>query len=202
MATRQTLREELERRLGDTGNIVWDDTELNGFLDLSIKTLYPIYYLTKVGTTVAGAGPIQTAPAGAVGKRIYYLGFQRTGTNKTRPLHGWVAGEANGQVIVPKLTISGMTLLWGWTEGFDAPVTDGTTLTIPKEAEEVVVLRAQVLSLERLLTSRTHFEEYQVLLAAREGVTEEGIVGAINSLRTNIQSLEARAVPRPERRQV
>lgn len=202
MATRQTLREEVVRRLGDPALIVWDTAELNGFIDNSIKTLYPIYWLSKVGITTATDGPIQIAPSEAIGKHIYYLGFQRTGANKTRPLHGWVAGEADGQVIVPKLTLEGMTLLWGWTEGFNGPDSDTEVLTIPKESEEVVVLRTQVLALERLLSSRTHFEEYQVLLAAREGVTENDIVGTINSLRTSITVLEGRAVPRPERRQV
>lgn len=196
MATRATIRTELMNRLNDPTNTVWSVTEANGYIDHSIKSLYPTYYIRKVGTTVAVGGPIQVPPVGA--RNLYYVAVQKTGATRARPIRGWVEGDTG--VVVPKMGIYGANLFWGWTEGWDAPAADGTVLTIPKEAEESVVIRSQLHAMERLLSSRTHFESYQSLLAAREGVTESDISSVVNSLRQSLTAHEAKAIPLPERK--
>ena len=195
MATRATLRDELRRRLGDTTSIVWSDAELNGFLNQSVKALYPTYYQRKTGDTLAGTGPAQQLPADA--KNLYYVGLQRIGATRVRPIRGWIEGD--GVVIVPKLGIAGFTLHWGWTEGWDAPASDTETIPIPKEAEEVTLLRANVLAMERLLASRTHFENFRALLGLQEGVTENEINASISSLKDSLIRFQERAIPLPEK---
>lgn len=195
MASRATLRDELRRRLGDTSSIVWTDAELNGFLDQSVKALYPTYFQRKTGSTAASDGPAQQLPADA--SNLYYVGLQRTGATRVRPIRGWIEGD--GEVVVPKLGITGMTLHWGWTEGWDAPASDTETIPIPKQAEEVTLLRSNILSMERLLASRTHFENFQALLGLQEGVTETEINAAINSLKDSLNRIQEKAIPLPDR---
>ncbi len=195
MASRATFRDELRRRLGDTSATVWSDAELNGFLNHSIKALYPTYFQRKTGDTLAGNGPAQMLPAGA--KDLYYVGLQRLEATRIRPIRGWIEGD--GVVIVPKLNITGFTLHWGWTEGWDAPATDNETIPIPKEAEEVTLLRANVLAMEKLLASRTHFENFQALLGLQEGVTDNEINASISSLKDSLIRFQERAIPLPEK---
>lgn len=189
------MRDELRRRLGDTGSAVWNDPELNGFLNQSVKALYPIYFQHKTGSTPASAGPAQQIPTGA--RNLYYVGLQRVGATRVRPIRGWIEGD--GVVIVPKLGILGFTLHWAWTEGWDSPVTDTEVIPIPMEAEETTILRANVLAMERLLASRTHFESFQALLGLQEGVTEKEINASISSMKDSLIRFQEKAIKLPER---
>lgn len=196
MATRATLAAELAARLGDSGNAVWDDAELKGYIDYAIKGLYPAFYQFMVATTTATDGPIQAAPPGA--RNLHSIGLQRTGTTRVRPIRGWQ--EGNAEAFVPKTGISGETLVWAWTEGWDAPATDDEVLTIPREAEAVVITRAQIVALERLLSDRLAQEKY-FNLNVREAVNEADIQDAIDGLRAHLGDLLAATVPLPEKRQ-
>lgn len=197
MATRASIRGELANRLNDPNNVVWTSTELNGYIDHAIKSLFPTYYIRKVGTTVAEGGPIQVPPLGAT--NLYFIGVQKIGSTRVRPIRGWTEGDDGA--VVPKMGIYGANLFWAWVEGWDSPAADGTLLTVPKEAEDAILLRSHIKAMERLLSSRTHFEAYQVLLSARDGVTEDDISSTINHLRQSLQAHESKAIPLPERKE-
>lgn len=196
MATRTSLSTELAGRLGDSLYAVWDLPSLKGYIDYAIKGLYPSFFLFKVATTVAGAGPIQTKPSTA--RNLHMVGLQRVGSTRVRPLRGWQEGDADA--FVSKTGITGDTLVWAWTTGWDAPTTDGETLTIPKEAEEVVLTRAQMTALERLLSDRVSQEKY-FSLNVRQASTETDVMDTIDGLRQRLNDLLSVVMPTPEKRQ-
>lgn len=193
MATRLTIRTELRQRLGDAGAAIWTDGELNGAIDYAIKGLYPHFYRLKVGKTTAGGGPLQTAPSGA--RNVYSLGLQRTGSTRVRPLRGWRPGD--GEAFVPKTGIDGDSLVWCWTTGYDAPTTDGETLLIPVEAEEVVILRSHVSALEALLSDRLRTDKYHAL-HVRASISEDDIATTIDALHASLRERLQNVTPLPE----
>lgn len=193
MATRSTLATEISTRLGDAANAIWPLAEVKSYVDYSIKSLYPSFYLRKVGTTSVAAGLVQTAPAGA--KNLYLIGHNRQGTVRVRNLRGWAEGD--GTAFIPKQLDAGDSLVWAWTEGWDAPAADGTALTIPFQAEEVIVIRSQIAALERLLSDRVSAEKY-FALQVRQSVTEEDLATSIDALQGSLRDRLANVLPLPE----
>lgn len=194
--TRDALQAELERRLGDTSNLIWSDSDVAGALDFAVKSLYPVFFRRRTETSAAGAGPIQEAPAGA--RNIYMIGLQRTGSTRVRPLRQWTEGD--GEAFVPKTGITGETLVWAWTEGWSAPSTGGESITIPVESEEVVLLRAECSLLEKLLVDRVSAEKY-LAVNVRSAATEEDIASAIEAIHDTLRERTTTIVPLPEVRQ-
>lgn len=195
MATRTSLTDELESRLGDSSNAIWTAAELKAYIDFGIKNLYPSFYVQHVATTTATAGPIQAMPAGA--RNLHMIGLQRTGATRVRPLRKWQEGD--GQAFIPQTGIDGSVLVWGWTSGWDAPSTDSETLAIPPEAEDVVVIQAHIKALERLLSDRVSLERY-FSLNVRQAASEADIADTIDGLRQGLNDRLASALPLPEKR--
>lgn len=193
MTTRTGLRSELANRLGDSTNQIWTTAELDGFLDFSIKGLYPTFYQRLVAETAGGNGPLQAMPNGA--RNLYMVGYQRVGSTRVRPLRGW--SEGLGTTFVPKTGIAGGLLVWAWTAGWDAPAGGTEILRIPPEAEEFVVIRAQVSALEKLLTDRVSVEKY-LSQNVRQGATEDDIATAIDALHATLRERGERVQPLPE----
>lgn len=192
MSTRSTYRNELRQRLGDTTAEIFEDGDLNDFLDGAVESLYPTYFQRNVDQTVAGAGPIQTAPTGA--RNIYYLGLKRTGSNRVRSVRNWREGD--GEAYVPKTEITGQVLVWAWTSGWEAPDQDGDAYTFPVEAHELVILRAHVSALEALLSNRVKVEKYHAL-NVRPGITEDDILSTLEALHASIRERTERTLPLP-----
>lgn len=193
MTTREDVREAVQARLGDSGGEVWTESELNSLIDLAIKGLYPAFYRRLVAETTAGTGPIQTAPAGV--RNLYFLGHKRQTSTRARGVRGWLEGD--GEAYLPRVGITGDLLVWGWTDGWDAPATDATTLDLPKAAEEVLVLRTCVAALETLLTDRVKKEGFHAI-QVRESSSEQDIDLLISNLRDSIEERVRNAVPLPE----
>jgi hypothetical protein len=193
MTTRALLHSELENRLGDTANAVWLDAELDGFIDYAIKGLYPTFYQRQMAVTTAGVGPMQTMPTGA--RNLYMVGLQAVGSARVRVVRGWAEGSTTA--FVGKTGITGATLVWGWTSGWDAPVSSGTALTIPLEAEEVVILRAHISALEKLLSDRVSQEKY-FALNVRQAATEQEVADTIDGLQVSLRARIEHAIPLPE----
>lgn len=195
MTTRATLLTDLRYRLNEPSASVWSDAELNDYLDQAIQSLYPHWYLFKVSTTTATIGPVQTMPSGA--KNIYYVSLKKDSTsNRARVIRGWHEGDTD--CVVPKLNITGQTLVWAWTIAHTKPAGSSDTLTIPAQAEEVVVLRAQVTALERVLASKVKSTVY-FATQVREGVTENDIVATLDALHASIDTRMKDAPGPPER---
>lgn len=192
MATRDLLRQELRNRLKDPGGTVWTDPEVDGFLDSAVVGLYPHYFLYQAGVTTAGAGPLQVGPTGI--RNIHFVGVKRTGSTRVRQIRGWE--ESDGGALVPKVNITGQELSWAWTEPFAKPTNGSEELTLPPQAEEVVILRASVTALEQVLSDRVKKQRYNAN-QVREGVTEEDIGLALDGLHASIDARlkAARALP-------
>lgn len=193
MTTRGTLNTELANRLGDPSNAIWSSAERDQYLNFAIKGLYPTYFQRQVAETSAGVGPLQAMPNGA--RNLYMVGYQRVGSTRVRPLRGW--SEGYGTTFVPKTGITGGLLVWAWTTGWDEPASATEVLRIPTEAEEFVLLRAQVSALEKLLTDRVSVEKY-LALSLRQGITEDDIATAIDALHASLRERAERVVPLPE----
>lgn len=193
MTTRADIRGEVQNRLGDTGEEVWTEAELNGIIDYVIKGLYPTFYQRKVASTTAADGPVQTAPVGA--RNLYMVGHKKATSTRVRSLRGWHEGD--GDAFVPRTGITDDTLVWAWTEGWSAPANDVEALTFPSEAEELVVLRACVAALEKLLTDRVSVETFHAI-QVRQGVTEEDVDLLISNLRDSIEERVRNTLPLPE----
>lgn len=193
MTTRDQLRSELATRLGDSAFAVWPSAELDGFLNYAIKGLYPSYYQRKVASTTTVAGPVQTAPTNA--RNLYLVGHQRQNTIRVRNLRGWADG--GGTAYLPKALDAGDTLVWAWTTAYDAPATGAEQLVIPAEAEEVVVLRAQITALEKLLSDRVSVDKYHAL-QVRQGVTEDDIANTLDALHASLRDRLSGVLPLPE----
>jgi hypothetical protein len=190
-ATRNSLLADLNNRLGTT--TPWTEGERFAFIDHAIEGLYPSFYRFKTQTTVADDGPLQTLPAGA--RNLHFVGLQRTGSTRVRKLRGW--SEGDGNAYIPKTGISGETLVWAWTEGWSAPTNSDEVIGIPKEAREVVVLRAHISALEHLLTDRMARERY-LSINAREMVSDEDIAATIDILHLSLRERLERVRPLPE----
>lgn len=190
--TRAALLADLKIRLGDTTWIA--DASLKNLIDGAIEGLYPTYYKPRTATTVAGVGPSQTLPYGA--RNLYQVGILRTNGTRVKPLVSW--SEDVGAAFVPKVGITGQTLVWSWTEGWKAPAADSDVIDLPTEAREVVVLRSHVGALEYLLSNRAinkrdEFYAQQV----RQSITEEEVLTTIDSLNASIKQRLDRALPLP-----
>lgn len=195
--TRATIRSSVRDRLKDPSpGTVWTDTELNGYIDKAIESLYPSFFQRTVATTVAAAGPIQTAPATA--RNIYLIGHQRVGSTRVRPMRGWV--EGNTQAHVPKVGITGDTLVWCWTTGWSAPALDTDDLTFPTEAIEVVVLRSTISALEALLADKVSAQTYTAL-QVRAQISEDDVVNALDALHATLRDRLSNVIRLPEVKQ-
>lgn len=193
MTTRADVRAEVQSRLGDTAAEVWTVDELNGIIDFVIRGLYPTFFQRKVGETTAADGPLQVAPIGA--RNLFMVGHKKTSSTRVRSLRKWTEGD--GDAYVPRTGISGDLLVWAWTEGWDAPASDVEELTIHTEALEVVVLRAAVAALEKLLTDRVSVEKFHAI-QVRQGATEEDIDLLISNFRDSIEERVRNTRPLPE----
>lgn len=201
MTTRADLRSELRNRLHDAGAAIWEDEELNGYIEQAVKSLYPHWYLFETGTETAGPGPVQSLPIGLSGdiaKNLHYVGLRKPTSTRVRTIRGWQ--EGNGQVMVPKVddAVEGFILVFAWTIPHRAPDDDVTDLTIPANAEEVVVLRSQVTALERVLADRVKSAKY-FAVQVREGVSEQDIAVTLDALHASIDSRMKDAPGPPER---
>lgn len=193
MSTRADIRGEVQSRLGDAAAAVWTTAELNGIIDFAVKGLYPTFFERKVASTVATEGPIQTGPSGA--RNLYFIGHKRLTSTRVRQLRGW--NEGSGDAYVPRTGITGDTLVWAWTAGWNAPPDDITVLTLPTEAEEVLVLRGCVSALEDLLVDRLRAEKYHAI-QVREGNSEQDIDLLIQNFRDSIEERVRNTLPLPE----
>lgn len=196
MSTLVTLEAELKGRLGDSANAVWPAAELKDYLRYSIKGLYPTFFRFRVATSTATGGPLQTKPIGA--RNLHMVGLKRSTSTRVRPLRGWQEGDQDA--FISKTGITGDTLVWGWTEGWDSPATDADVLTIPVEAEDVVLIRSQIKALEKLLADRLGQERY-FNLTVRQAGSELDIADSIDGLRQHLNDLTANVVKLPEKRQ-
>lgn len=194
MTFRSDLRTEIANRLGDSGAIVWDTADLNGYIDYAIKGVYPTYFLFDTATTTAAVGPMQTLPVGA--RNLYFVGHKRALSTRVRVIRNWREGA--GVVMVPKTGIAADTLVFSWTKGFLSPGDDVTLLDLTPEAQEVVLMRCEIAALENLLSSRIKQAKY-FTLTVREGVTEEDIATTIDALHASIRQRIESAPKLPER---
>ena len=183
----------MSARLGDASNTVWTTTDINGYIDNALRGLYPTFFQRNVNTTTAGSGPLQTMPSTA--RNVYSVGLQATGATRVRPLRNWVEGFGNA--LIPKLNITGETLVWAWTSGWDAPANDTDALTIPLEAQEVVILRVQIAALEHILGSRAKQDKY-FSLQVRQAVDENDLATMIDALHASLTERLSKAQPLPE----
>lgn len=190
--TRTQLRAALENRLNAVSTI-WSSGDLNGFLDDAIEGLYPSFYKRNVATTTAGTGPSQPLPSGA--RNLYMVGLQRTGSNRVRPLRNWVEGQTTA--MIPKANISGGTLVWAWTSGWDAPATDLVVLDIVPEAREVLLLRCEIAAFEELLSGKLQAGGYNAI-QARQIISEDDLINALQAKHTSLNERLDHIVPLPE----
>lgn len=191
--TRDSLHTELERRLGDTSNGIWSDAELDDYLNNAITALYPYWFRRMVDETLAGAGPLQVAPANC--RNIYMLGHKRTTSTRVRPLRNWFEGD--GEAYVSKTGITGDTLVWAWTEGWGVPASGTEVLTFPPEANEAVLLRAQISAMEKLLVDRVSADKYHAL-QVRQASSDEDVASALDALHASLREHYDRAMVLPE----
>jgi hypothetical protein len=101
--------------------------------------------------------------------------------------------------MVPKLNINlaGAVLVWSYTLPFTKPAGDGTTLTIPVDAEEATIVKSQMTALMKLLSDRVSAEKY-FALQVRPAYTEEDVSITVDALAKYYEDLTARALPLPE----
>jgi hypothetical protein len=190
--TRAELRAALQNRLNAVSTI-WSSGDLNGFIDDALEGLYPSFYKRNVGTTTAGAGPSQTMPATA--RNLYMVGLQRVGSNRVRPLRNWLEGQ--GSAVVPKVNISGATLVWAWTSGWSAPATDIVSIDLVPEAREVLLLRCEIAAMEELLSGRIQNGGYSAI-QVRQLISEDDLINALQAKHSSLQERLDHIVPLPE----
>ncbi|MGZ4518853.1 MAG: hypothetical protein ACXVGB_00350 [Mycobacteriaceae bacterium] len=194
MATLATLLADLNSRMGDAANTVWTSAEKTLFVSDAVASLYPSFYLLHTGTTTAGAGPIQTAPSGCV--NIHYIGLTTATSNRARIMRGWQ--EGNGDAIIPKLNITGDTLIWAWSQPHDVPASTATVLTVPAAGLDVCRLRAEISAFENILADRVKATKY-FAQQVREGVTEAEIVSHLDALHASVDARLKVQAPLPTR---
>lgn len=191
--TRTSLRTELkDSRVGSTA---FTDAQLNYFIDTAIQGLYPVYYKLYVDTTTAAGTVIETAPSGCV--NIHEILVQGP---RPRRLRGWREGQ--GEAFVPAYAIgdgtpAGGTLIWHWTTGWDAPASDGAAIDIPNEAREYVLLKAHMMCLQNLLTSRLETDKF-FAIQVRQAITEDELLAAIDSIQRQLDTKAQQAKPLPK----
>lgn len=195
MSTRLSVREEIERRLGDVANTVWTDAELNGYIENAIKGLYPTFFRLDTTSSVAGAGPLQNLPAGA--RNLYQVAVQTVGSTRPIPVLGWTEGST--QVTLPVSGINGATILWSWSKGFTVPADDVTVLDVYPEAEEALILRVQIVAIQDILTSRVKLDKY-FALNVRQAVSENDIGLTLDALEASLADRVDKALKLPETR--
>lgn len=195
MTTRDTVRLAVQTRINDTGAAVFTTTELNSFLEQACNALFPTWYRLETGTTTAGAGPLQTGPS-LSGGRLYYVGMQTTTSNRVRTLRGWQQGYTSH--LVPKVGISGNTLVWAWYYPPPNQTSDGVAWGLFPPEEMAVIIKTQIACLEQVLQDRARKSLY---LAAnvREGVTEQEIAITLDALHATYEDLAKNAIPVPNR---
>lgn len=193
MTTLASLRTDLRTRLRDQAKSQWQDSELDNYLAQAIRGLYPYFFQYRVAQTTADNGPIQTMPTEC--RNLYQIGLRNTGSTRVRPLRGW--SEGNGSAFVPKTGIAGQTLVWSWTQGWDVPSDDATVLRSPVEADEVLVIRAQITALQSLLNGRI-LEGGYMAQQARQITTEAEVLDTIASLEDSLKTRLEKTVPLPE----
>lgn len=194
MATLSTLLSDLNARLGDAANTIWNAPEKTLFISDSIRSLYPSFFLYSTATTVAGPGPLQAMPIGCV--NLHYVGLTTPTSNRARLMRGWQ--EGNGSAIIPKLNITGNTLIWSWTAPHACPTDVNAVLTVTDAGVEVARLRAEVSAYENILGDRTKTATY-FAQQVREGVTEAEIVQHLDALHFSIESRLKGLPPLPPR---
>lgn len=194
MTLRSDLRTEVNYRLGDIAAAIFTATEVNKYIDKAIKSLYPTFFQFRVDTTSASEGPLQDTPASA--RDIYYVGLQKVGSSRVRLIRQWREGDDS--CFVPKTGITGETLVFAWTTGFNSPADDVTTLDLHAECEEVVILRTMISCLERIVSNRVETAKY-FSLTVREGVTETDLTATLDALHASLDQRLKQAQPRPER---
>lgn len=192
MTTRSELRLAVANRLNRI-TTSWSEEDLNNIIGDVVSGLYPAFFNYKVDTTTAGSGPDQTMPTGA--RNLYMVGLQRVGSNRVRPLRNWFEGD--GSAIIPKANITGATLVWAWTSGWSAPVDDFTTIDVPEEAVEVILLRSEIAALEALLASRLQGDVFYAV-QVRQGITEDDIVNALQAKHASLSDRLEHAMKLPE----
>ncbi len=194
MATLATLLSDLNARTGDAANTVWNAAEKALFVSDAVASLYPDFYLLQTGTTTAGAGPVQTAPTGAV--NIHYIGVKSSTATRVRTIRGWQ--EGNGDAIVPKVNITGQQLVWAWSIPHAVPASTSTTLTVTVTGLEVARLRAEISAYENVLGDRTKTAKY-FATQVREGVTETELVSQLDALHASVDARIKKLPPLPSR---
>ena len=194
MATLTTLLSDLNARMNDGANIIWEAAEKVLFISDAVRSLYPAFFQFTTATTIAGAGPLQPMPLGAV--HLHYVGLSTPTSNRARLMRGWQ--EGNGQAVIPKLNISGLTLIWSWTAPHVCPTDVTATLTCPDAALDIVRLRSEISAFENILGDRTKNVNY-FAQQVREGVTEAEIVSHLNELHFSVDSRLKGLPPIPPR---
>lgn len=195
--TRADLRNELkDAHLGST---YWSDTKLNYYIATAIGGLYPTWWKRKVGTTTAGAGPLQTKPTSA--SNIYEIAIHDAAApGRPRWLRGWSEGATDAYIPVTQLgagAITGKTLVWSYTTGWDIPGDDVTGVDLTNEAKEVVILKAKEMALQSLLTDHLIQEKY-LAQQVRPLINEQEIMSAIDSIHQALQMKAQLAMKLPE----
>lgn len=191
--TVNSLQAQVSARFNDSANTVFSAAEVKDYVRSAINGLYPRHYALSTATTVAGAGPIQTMPA--LCSNVYYVGLQGATSTRVRQIRGW--SEGSGQAIIPKLGISGQTLVWAWTVGFSAPAVDTDPTNTPHNSEEDILLRAQITCCERLLSDIVKLQKY-LAVNVRQGVTEVDIGNTLDALHASLEERRAYLRPLPE----
>lgn len=191
--TVNSLQAQVSARFNDSSNTVFSAAEVKDYVRSSINGLYPRHYLLKTGTSVAGVGPIQTAPANC--SNIYYIGVQGAASTRVRQIRGWSEGSSGA--IIPKLGINGLTLVWAWTAGWDAPAVDSDPTGTPHNAEEDILLRTQITCCERLLSDMVKLQKY-LAVNARQGVNEIDIGNTLDALHASLEERRNHLRPLPE----
>lgn len=182
------------QRLGDVSLAIFTAGELDAYVTNAVGSLYPTYWNFAVGTTTAGSGPLQTMPATC--RNIYYIGEQKPTSTRVRMIRQWKEGVST--TFVPKVNITGETLVWAWTTGFAVGATRTTPFSLNDECTEVVILRTCISALERIASSRVELAKY-FALTVREGVTEQDIISILDAYHASLDARIKQALPRPVR---
>lgn len=186
---RTGLRYELQQRIGTT----WSASDCNDFLRYGVGGVYPTFYLRKVNTTTAGTGPLQTKPTGAT--NLYMVGLKRPTSTRVRTLRNWTEGDTDA--VVNKTGITGETLVWSWTEGWQLPDNDETTIVMPEEAKDYAILRAHIAALQKFMTTRIQSTDYMAV-QVRQQVNEAEVMDSLDALYSEVRLIKENAVPLPE----
>lgn len=194
MATRDSILSEVILRIQDTSYETWTEVELKNYIDTALEGLYPNYYIRRIETTTAVVGPLQTKPTGC--KNLHQIAHKRTTSNRARNVRRWTEGIT--KAMIPRTNILGDTLIWSWTEGWDAPDNDSDLIVdLPLEATEAVVLRTCITAIERILAEKERLNKY-LAIQAREEVSENDIALTLDAFHAQLDKKLEVAHPLPE----